>query len=91
MINNYNDIYLDRSGVENAWRVGLPFYQKLVVPNPGGANRIGFSKEEKQAKLLEMKWMAEAGMEIKEDGAGNMFGRFQGRDKNLPILLSYCI
>ncbi|MFH0068505.1 hypothetical protein [Peribacillus sp. NPDC056705] len=57
----------------------------------GGANRIGFSKEEKQAKLLEMKWMAEAGMEIKEDGAGNMFGRFQGRDKNLPILLSYCI
>lgn len=32
--------------------------------------------------------MIEAGLEVKEDGAGNVFGRLEGKNKNLSAILS---
>ncbi|HLT33259.1 MAG TPA: M20 family metallo-hydrolase, partial [Aquaticitalea sp.] len=53
-----------------------------------GSHRIGFSKEEKAAKDLVKKWMTEAGLTVIQDGAGNVFGRKEGKNPNLPALLS---
>jgi allantoate deiminase len=53
-----------------------------------GSYRIGFSKVERQAKNLVKDWMDQAGMETREDAAGNIFGRLRGRDKSLPAVLS---
>ncbi|HWB21569.1 MAG TPA: M20/M25/M40 family metallo-hydrolase [Gaiellaceae bacterium] len=39
------------------------------------ATRIGGSAEEDAAHELAARWMAEAGLEVETDGAGNLFGR----------------
>lgn len=53
-----------------------------------GSNRPGFSHEEKEAQSLIIKWMIEAGLTVHVDGAGNVFGRLQGKDPALPAILS---
>ncbi|MFS0862219.1 M20 family metallo-hydrolase [Fredinandcohnia sp. 179-A 10B2 NHS] len=53
-----------------------------------GSYRIGFSEEEKAAKDLVKKWMTEAGLEVTVDGAGNVFGRLEGKNPELPALIS---
>jgi allantoate deiminase len=51
---------------------------KIGFTKEGGSNRPGYSAEEKQAKELVKSWMSEAGLKIREDGAGNVFGRLDG-------------
>jgi allantoate deiminase len=48
-----------------------------------GANRPGLSTAEEEAHELAASWMAEAGLEIERDPAGNTFGRLRGTDSNL--------
>ncbi|MBB4825428.1 allantoate deiminase [Sporosarcina luteola] len=52
----------------------------------GGVDRPGFSKEEKDAKQLVKGWMKEAGLDVREDGIGNVFGRLKGKDDQRVIL-----
>lgn len=52
----------------------------------GGVRRIAFSPEERKAKELVKNWMEEAGLKIREDGAGNVFGRFEGKDPSSVVL-----
>ncbi|MCG1010800.1 Zn-dependent hydrolase [Salinicoccus sp. ID82-1] len=47
-----------------------------------GAKRMGYSKEESQAKDKVIEWMQEIGMQIRKDGAGNVFGTYQGEDSS---------
>lgn len=54
----------------------------------GGSFRLGLSTEEKQAKELVKKWMKEAGLEVIEDGAGNVFGTLLGENPDLPPIIS---
>jgi acetylornithine deacetylase/succinyl-diaminopimelate desuccinylase-like protein len=42
-----------------------------------GANRIGYSPEEDEAHELARAWLEEAGLEVEEDAARNLFGRIQ--------------
>lgn len=53
-----------------------------------GSCRIGFSAEERQAKELVKHWMSDAGLEVKEDHAGNVFGRLNGKQPSLPVIMS---
>jgi len=53
-----------------------------------GSNRPGFSLAEKQAKNLVVKWMIEVGLDVHEDGAGNIFGRLSGKAKEDLTILS---
>ncbi|HET7578323.1 MAG TPA: M20 family metallo-hydrolase [Bacillales bacterium] len=53
-----------------------------------GSLRIGFSPEERQAKDLVKVWLQDAGLEVKEDGAGNVFGRLSGTEDTLSAILS---
>jgi len=39
-----------------------------------GANRIGYSPEEDAAHDLARAWLEEAGLEVRVDAAGNLFG-----------------
>lgn len=52
-----------------------------------GSRRIGFSKEEKQAKDLVRGWMTALGLEVRSDTAGNCFGRVRGTNDALPAVL----
>lgn len=54
----------------------------------GGVKRPGLSDEEKKAKELVKKWMAEAGLSVSEDGAGNVRGRLAGRDDSRRAVAS---
>lgn len=51
-----------------------------------GVNRPGFSSEEKQAKELVKTWMEEAGLHVREDGAGNVFGVCKGTEEGKAIM-----
>lgn len=66
----------------------LAHLAKIGLTDDGGSYRIGFSKEERKAKDTVKNWMVEAGLKVREDGAGNVFGRQPGRKKELPAVLS---
>jgi beta-ureidopropionase / N-carbamoyl-L-amino-acid hydrolase len=55
--------------------------------NPeGGVTRLGFSQIDLDARTYVMSLMKDAGLEIRVDPAGNIFGRRSGSDQ-LPLLL----
>jgi len=51
----------------------------------GGVTRPGYSNEELSAKRLVIQWMKEAGLEVSHDGAGNVYGRLQGKTAQTPV------
>jgi allantoate deiminase len=53
----------------------------------GGVTRLSFTAEERTAKDLVASYMEEAGLLVREDAAGNLFGRRDGRDPNAPVVL----
>ena len=52
----------------------------------GGAHRIAFSEAEREARRWLVRAMREAGLAVRTDPAGNMFGRREGREP-LPAIL----
>ena len=53
------------------------------APAPA-VTRVLFTKTELKARDYIRSLMAEAGLDIREDAAGNIFGRWQGRNPDLP-------
>lgn len=88
LISDY-DLSLDKNGVSGERLASrLAALSEIGQTADNGSHRIGFSKEEKAAKDLVKKWMTEAGLTVTQDGAGNVFGRKEGKNPNLPALLS---
>lgn len=88
LIKDYDNRY-DYNGVSGdrlARRLHL--LSEIGLTEDKGSMRIGFSQEEKQAKELAIEWMKEAGLAISKDGAGNIFGRLEGKDPEKPAVLS---
>ncbi|WP_209124124.1 Zn-dependent hydrolase [Alkalihalobacillus sp. BA299] len=87
LVSDY-DQSLNHSGI-NGERVAerLAKLSQIGLTEQGGSMRISFSPEERQAKELVKGWMKEAGLNIREDGAGNVFGVFKGK-KQTPVVLS---
>lgn len=54
----------------------------------GGVTRLSFTEEERAAKDLVASYMREAGLEVREDAAGNLIGRREGRVKEAPVVLA---
>lgn len=48
-----------------------------------GANRPAYTPAEDEAHALVARWLAEAGLEVSRDPAGNLFGRLPGRRPEL--------
>ena len=53
----------------------------------GGVARLSFTPEERQAKELVASYMREAGLAVREDAAGNLFGRREGKNPGAPAVL----
>jgi allantoate deiminase len=53
----------------------------------GGVARLSFTPEERAAKDLVSSYMREAGLAVREDAAGNLFGRREGRNPEAPAVL----
>jgi allantoate deiminase len=53
----------------------------------GGVARLSFTPEERAAKDLVASYMQAAGLAVREDAAGNLFGRREGRDSGAPAIL----
>jgi allantoate deiminase len=54
----------------------------------GGVTRLSFTEEERAAKDLVASYMREAGLAMREDVAGNLFGRREGRVGDAPVVLT---
>ncbi|MEN1967944.1 M20 family metallo-hydrolase [Lentibacillus sp. N15] len=56
--------------------------------NDGGVTRLAFSKALLKAQDIVKDWMAEAGLTVQQDPAGNVIGRKEGEIKNAkPIVI----
>lgn len=51
-----------------------------------GADRPAFSAADEQAHALVADWMAEAGLEVERDAAGNLWGRREGTEPSEPAV-----
>ncbi|MFG6148404.1 Zn-dependent hydrolase [Halobacillus sp. B23F22_1] len=80
------DFSCDNNGISGE-RVADRIYQLSVVgmTEKRGSNRPGYSKEEQKAKELVKGWMKESGLIVKEDEAGNVFGRL-GKQNGPAVL-----
>lgn len=54
---------------------------------PTGLERVAFSEEHRAANALVGEWMREAGLTVRQDAAGNVCGRLEGRRDGLPALV----
>lgn len=54
----------------------------------GGVTRFSFTEAERQAKNQVIAYMKEAGLDVREDAAGNVIGRKEGRDPLAPVVLT---
>lgn len=54
----------------------------------GGVTRFSFTPEEQQARVQVIKYMLEAGLEVREDAAGNVIGRLEGTNPQAPAVLT---
>ena len=54
----------------------------------GGVTRLSFTEEERTAKDLVASYMREAGLTVREDAAGNLIGRCEGRVGDAPVVLT---
>ncbi len=54
----------------------------------GGVTRFPYTDEEKKAKHLFKNWMEEVGLQVREDAVGNIFGRLEGEEPDLPVVLT---
>jgi len=53
----------------------------------GGLTRVYLSEQHRQANAQVAEWMREAGMQVHQDGAGNIIGRYEGGSPDAPALL----
>lgn len=52
-----------------------------------GITRLAYSEEYSQAVALLSRRMREAGLEVRTDGIGNLYGLRRGKSDNLPVIL----
>ena len=80
---------LTHSGV-NGERVAQRLFElsQIGFTEVGGVSRPGFSDEERAAKELVKNWMKSAGLNVTEDGAGNVVGRMEGTHRDMKAIAS---
>ena len=71
---------------ERLWR-RLSELAEIGKRESGGVTRLSFTDEERSAKDLVTSYMEEAGLTVREDVVGNLFGRRVGSDPNAPVVL----
>jgi len=54
----------------------------------GGCTRLAYTEEERKARQAVIEMMKKAGLEIRIDSVGNIFGRRAGKNNKLPVVAS---
>ncbi|PRO67200.1 Zn-dependent hydrolase [Alkalicoccus urumqiensis] len=86
LLKDYNE-QLTRNGVDGRRLAErLTALSEIGKTEAGGCRRIAFSPEEQQAKELVMGWMEEAGLQVTQDGAGNVIGVLHGTSPERSVL-----
>ena len=81
----------DSSSIEiDAERLWFRLYKLAEIGRSegGGVTRLSFTEEERAAKNLVAFYMREAGLEVREDVVGNLIGRREGSDPEVPVVLA---
>lgn len=88
LIEDYDNT-LNEAGIDGE-RIAMRIAQlsEIGLTSEGGSSRMGFSKEERAAKELVVGWMQDARLKVREDGAGNIFGTFEGIQTDASIIMS---
>ena len=71
---------------ERLWR-RLSELAEVGKQESGGVTRLSFTDEERAAKNLVASFMEEAGLVVREDAVGNLYGRREGNDPDAPAVL----
>lgn len=53
-----------------------------------GVTRLALSREDKEARMLFIKWMKDLKMKVRVDDFGNIYGRSEGTDPNASAIIS---
>lgn len=88
LLESYNDQFSVNgiSGERLAERLSI--LANIGLTEDNGSRRPGFSTLEREAKDRVIEWMQEAGLAVSEDGAGNIFGRLEGKDSKKAAIMS---
>src|SRR5699024_6224978 len=83
------DKQLDKNGISGE-RLATRLHElaQIGLTDDNGSDRPGFSPRDLHAKKLVSNWMKEAGLTVTTDGAGNVFGRMEGKDSTKKTILS---
>ncbi|MBI2880239.1 MAG: Zn-dependent hydrolase [Candidatus Tectomicrobia bacterium] len=65
-------------------RSDLVKFARIGATPDGGVQRLSFSQQEIAARQLALHLMQTAGLAVRMDGIGNLFGRVEGSDPGLP-------
>jgi beta-ureidopropionase / N-carbamoyl-L-amino-acid hydrolase len=52
----------------------------------GGCCRLALTDEDRAGRDLVVRWMCEAGLDVRIDAVGNLFGRREGREDAAPVM-----
>ena len=73
-------IYVDSSRLIQM----LDTLRQIGRTDDGGVHRVAYTQADVEGRARVMEWMTDAGLEIRVDAAGNIFGRRDGIDPSLP-------
>ncbi|MEE8110003.1 MAG: M20 family metallo-hydrolase [bacterium] len=74
-----------KSGIQpDRIRADLVKFARIGATPEGGVQRLSFSQQEIAARQLALHLMQAAGLSVRIDGIGNLFGRVEGADPSLP-------
>ena len=62
--------------------------KSITEPCNAGTTRIGFTKVYRQGVEFFKNRMKSAGLCVREDSVGNIYGRLEGTQKDSPVILS---
>jgi allantoate deiminase len=71
---------------ERLWR-RISDLGEIGKQGEGGVTRLSFTDEERAAKGRVASYMEEAGLSVREDAAGNLFGSREGKSQDAPAVL----
>lgn len=74
--------------VENRIVDDIENLRVITDPCDGGTTRIGFTKKYREGAEYFKEKMREAGLEVREDKIGNVYGRFPGENDTLPAIVA---
>lgn len=62
--------------------------KKISEPCEAGTTRVGFTETYRRGAEFFKKRMEEAGLTVREDSVGNVYGKLEGSSAELPVILS---